>query len=396
MRPPSAVRRGLETLLDDAFDLLTAAQLPEAGPRTLLALSSREGLAAALARPQAHADLLSPAALDWLRSGAARRQAEQHAERARAQGLRLLGWHDPPYPVYLRHIYDPPPVLFVRGRLNPGEGERCVAIVGSRAASPQGGALARALAAELAAAGVTIVSGLAHGIDTAAHRGALDAKGRTVAVLGSSHDRLYPRENARLAEAIGASGAVVSELPPGSSAHPGTFPRRNRIIAALSSAVIVVEAGERSGALITANHALELGRGVAAVPGSIDAPQCAGSNALLRDGATIITSPEDALVLAGLSPRAPRLPLGARTRRSASRPAAAIPSPSASSTLTAASLRDPHQSRVLQAVSAGASDLASLVHETRLAPRDATVALASLELSGILWTDHAGGIRLAR
>ncbi len=184
--------------MDSTFDLLTLALVPGLGPRAAHELASRGPLAEALARPGEHADLLAAPALEALRSGTARRQAEAEVRRAGALGVRLVGRDESDYPPWLRRVYAPPPVLWVRGTLVAGEGEGAVAVVGSRAATGLGLAFARTLARDLASAGLTIVSGLARGIDTAAHRGALDAHGRTVAVLGSGLDRLYPRENADL------------------------------------------------------------------------------------------------------------------------------------------------------------------------------------------------------
>jgi DNA processing protein len=197
-------------------------------------------------------------------------------------------------------------VLFVRGALLKDEGERAVALVGSRAATAQGLTFARALGRGLAEAGVTVVSGLARGIDAAAHRGALEAEGRTVAVLGSGHGRLYPRENEDLARAIAArGGAVVSEFPVDTRPWKGNFPRRNRVIAGWGRGVVVVEAGERSGALITARLALEEGRDVLAVPGHPTWPGAAGTNALLRDGAVLVRHAGDILEEIGLGARSP-------------------------------------------------------------------------------------------
>jgi DNA processing protein len=204
------------------------------------------------------------------------------------------------YPSWLGRIHDPPGRLWVRGTIDPGEGARSVAIVGARAATPLGESFARVLSADLAAAGLTIVSGLARGIDTAAHVGALEAGGRTVAVLGAGIDRPYPPQNAGLAEAIARTGALVSEFPPGSEPWKGHFPRRNRTIAGWSRLVVVVEAGARSGALITARVALEEGRDVMAVPGHPSVPAAAGTNALLRDGAAVVRDARDVLDELGL------------------------------------------------------------------------------------------------
>jgi DNA processing protein len=206
----------------------------------------------------------------------------------------------------LRAIHDPPPGLYLRGE---GATELlarpCVAIVGARACSGYGRAVARTLAQELAAAGVVVVSGLARGVDGEAHRGALAARGLTVAVLGCGIDRDYPAAHAELASRIRASGALVSEYGPGIEPAPWRFPARNRIIAGLSAATVVVEARERSGALITADFALEEGRDVFAVPGEITSSLSAGTNALLRLGATPLLGSRDVLELLGIDPSPP-------------------------------------------------------------------------------------------
>jgi DNA processing protein len=193
---------------------------------------------------------------------------------------------DQEYPPLLRAL-DPGPVLFLRGRIEPGDA-LAIAIVGSRHATPYGVGVAEELASELARRGITIVSGLARGIDTAAHRGALAAGGRTIAVLGSGLDVVYPPENARLAGEVVQSGAIVSQFPPGTRPAPWNFPVRNRVIAGLSLGVVVVEAAERSGALITAGLAGELGREVYAVPGRITSAASRGANRLLQDGAKLV------------------------------------------------------------------------------------------------------------
>src|SRR5579859_6860553 len=210
--------------------------------------------------------------------------------------IRALTLLDDEYPAGLRQVADPPPVLFVRGRLTPADAQ-AVALVGTRRATTYGRAVADRLARDLAAAGVTVVSGLAKGIDTSAHRAALQAGGRTIAVLGNGLDQVYPAENAGLARQIVDSdaGAVVSEFAPGVPPDAVNFPRRNRIISGLSSGTVIVEAGERSGALITADFALEQGREVLAVPGSIFSPMSAGPNELLKQGATPVTGAADIL-----------------------------------------------------------------------------------------------------
>jgi len=194
---------------------------------------------------------------------------------------------DPRYPVLLGAIPTPPP-LFVRGELVDDDA-LALAIVGSRRPTPYGLAVAERLASDLAARGVTIVSGLARGIDTAAHRGALAAGGRTIAVLGCGLDVVYPRENVPLARTIETRGAVVSQFPAGMPALPGHFPARNRTLAGLALGVVVVEAAEKSGALITAGFAGDLGRETFAVPGRITSPSSAGANRLIQDGAKLVT-----------------------------------------------------------------------------------------------------------
>jgi len=219
-----------------------------------------------------------------------------------AGGLRFVARSEPAFPGRLRAIHDPPPGLFVRGEQELALLERpCVAVVGARSCSPYGTAVALAFGRELAAAGVVVVSGLARGVDAAAHRGALDA-GQTVAVLGCGVDRDYPRAHATLASAVAGSGLIVSEYPPGVEPAPWRFPARNRIVAGLSVATVVVEARERSGALITADLALEEGREVLAVPGEITSHLSRGTNALLRLGATPATCVEDVLDAIGVEP----------------------------------------------------------------------------------------------
>ena len=206
-------------------------------------------------------------------------------------------------PPLLRAIHDPPVGLFVRGDAEPSLLERpAVAIVGARACSGYGASVARSLARELAAAGLLVVSGLARGIDAEAHRGALAAGAATIAVLGCGIDRDYPAAHAELARRIAADGLIVSEYAPGVEPAPWRFPARNRIVAGLCAATVVVEARERSGALITADLALEEGREVFAVPGEITASLSAGTNALLKLGATPLTGAADVLLSFGIEP----------------------------------------------------------------------------------------------
>jgi DNA processing protein len=230
--------------------------------------------------------------------GAAEAEAELR-ELARI-GAWLLASDEPAYPEPLRHIADPPPVLAVRGRIEALHGP-AVAVIGARNASANGRVIARRIAAELAAAGVVVVSGLARGIDTAAHEGALEGGGGTVAAVACGVDIAYPPENEGLMARIGAAGgAVVSERPPGAAARAKDFPRRNRIISGLSLGIVVVEAAPQSGSLITARLAAEQGREVMAVPGSPLDPRHKGTNGLLREGATLVETAAD--VLEALAP----------------------------------------------------------------------------------------------
>jgi DNA processing protein len=261
----------------------------------------------------------------------------------------------------LRAIHDPPRYLYLRGN---GEVELlaqpAVAIVGARACSPYGAQVARMLGRELAAAGLVVVSGMARGVDAEAHRGALDAGGHTVAVLGCGIDRDYPAAHAELARRICESGLVVSEYEAGVEPAPWRFPARNRIIAGLTAATVIVEARERSGALITADFALEDGREVFAVPGEITSALAAGTNRLLQQGATPLTCAADVLELFGLaaSQRAP-VKLGETAKR------------------------------MLESLRDGAASADELGRVTRLTPAATAVALAELELAGL--AAEAGG-----
>jgi len=201
---------------------------------------------------------------------------------------------DTRYPAALAAIHDPPPMLWIRGCAD-SLGGAMVAVVGSRAASPYALEVARTLGADLARRGVTVVSGMARGVDSAAHEGALGAGGATVAVFGCGVDVIYPREHARLAARIREAGALVSEFPPETPPLPAYFPQRNRIISGLALAVVVVEAAEKSGSLITARFALDQGREVLAVPGNILSGRNSGAHALLRDGERIVETAEDIL-----------------------------------------------------------------------------------------------------
>lgn len=219
-------------------------------------------------------------------------QAQKEIDRAAAKNVSLLALDDPHYPSLLKNIHDPPVVLYVLGDPKALQG-RGIGMVGSRAASHYGKSIALQMAQGLVNRDFTIVSGMALGIDTAAHNGALAAKGRTIAVLGCGIDVIYPPVNRKLYSQIGASGAIVSEYPLGTLPESFRFPARNRIISGLSLGIVVVEAAKRSGALITAQNALEQGREIFAVPGRIDSAKSAGTHSLLQQGAKLVHSVSD-------------------------------------------------------------------------------------------------------
>jgi DNA processing protein len=270
------------------------------------------------------------------------------------------------YPIELNDLQHPPAELYAIGNATILDKPR-VAIVGTRASTGYGERITRMLTRSLVRAGVTVVSGMARGIDGTAHRTALEEGGDTIAVLGTGIDVPYPVGHRQLHRTIAERGLVVSENPPGMKAHQGAFPKRNRIIAALAPVTIVVEAGFRSGALNTASQALELGRTVAAVPGPIDSDQSRGSNQLLRDGAVLIASPEDALALLGLS-----APVNARE--------------------STPLLPDTEQ-KVWESTERGYADMDSLPGKTGLTMAECLAAVTSLEILGLIECSLAGEVR---
>lgn len=219
---------------------------------------------------------------------------DQVWERILSRNIQILTWDDDIYPALLKEVDQPPPVLYVRGNLIPADGV-AVAIVGTRRLTMYGKQVTDELAAYLSHHGVTIISGLARGVDAVAHDAALKSGGRTIAVLGSGVDVIYPPEHQHLADQIIQQGAVISDYPPGTPPDGINFPPRNRIISGLALATVIVEAGDKSGALITASFAANQGRDVLAVPGSIYAPQSKGTNRLIQQGARPMLSPEDVL-----------------------------------------------------------------------------------------------------
>lgn len=295
-----------------------------------------------------------------------RREARQLAADAERCGASLVLLGDTNYPPPLMHLVDPPPYLLVMGDLSVLD-RPSVAIVGTRRATPYGERVTKALAGALAAAGACVVSGMARGIDAAAHRAALSRGGVTAAVLGTGVDVAYPVGHRSLHQAIVERGVVISEFPCGSKAAPASFPRRNRIIAALAKLTIVVEAGERSGALITSGHALDLGRDVGAVPGPIESPQHVGSNDLLRHGAHPILGAGDALLLLGLKDPADR--------------------PDVAPTLQG------DERSIWLALDQGAMPIDMLTERAALTPRRSLAAVTALELAGLVETLPGGELK---
>ena len=220
------------------------------------------------------------------------KKTEETAEKILKSGEKFMLLSDPDYPEPLAEIFDPPPILFCRGQLLP-EDKKSVGIVGTRTFSPYGKQVADRMAFELAGMGITVVSGMAQGIDSFAHEAALRAGGRTIAVLGGGFDSVTSTRARKLFEKIPEQGAVLTEFPTGSPPTPENFPKRNRVISGLSLGVVVVEAPEGSGALITAQQALEQGREVMAVPGRVDSPNSAGTHKLIRQGAALVATAQD-------------------------------------------------------------------------------------------------------
>lgn len=321
-------------------------------------------------------------------------EAQGRLEEARDKGIEIIIWGDGHYPERLTEIQDPPPVLWAKGFIEAGD-KFSIGLVGSRQASPAGLAAARKLAREGAEMGLCIISGLAKGVDAQAHWGAMEAGGRTLAVLGSGLNWRYPRENARLYEEIPERGALVSEFPPEVKPLPANFPKRNRIIAGLSLAVVVVEAGERSGALITARQALEMNREVMALPGAAGVPGARGGNRLIKEGAALVESMAEVVaeirprLLEGLPKRAgAQSPANDASARPG--PAAAQAPPRPSALMEQAGQGEPSldpdspEGKLAALLSAGPKDIESLVQLSGLSVSGLSLALLNLELAGRL------------
>ncbi len=294
---------------------------------------------------------------------AVRTRANAYLARGASCGAVCVLPCDDRYPVAFGALRSAPPLIWMAGAPALAR-QRSVAIVGTRAASPGGLRFAHELAVACARNGVAVVSGLARGIDGAAHQGALDAQGSTIAVLGTGLDVPYPPRHRALQDRIANEGLLLSEVPPGERGHAGTFPQRNRLIAALAEVTVVVEAGRQSGALITARVAQELDRTVCAVPGAVHSPECVGSNALIRDGAQVICSPEDLLAelgIHGASSHAPML--------------------------------EGDAAACWDALQRGSADVSVLAGRANLDLRRANIALSALELHGLIDIDVTGCVR---
>ena len=289
---------------------------------------------------------------------------EAELEHLAGLNARLVTQTESEYPERLRQIHDPPPFLYIRGHFTPQD-DLAIALVGARTASTYGRKMARELAHELAGCGVCVVSGLARGIDSEAHQASLEAGGRTIAVLGSGLDVMYPREHIALAERIAESGAVVSEFSFGSQPEAGNFPYRNRVISGISLGTVVVEATEKSGSLITAQCALDQNREVFAVPGPVTASRSRGPHRLIKDGAKLVESIDDIL-----SEIAPAL---ARTDRDEKNETSAPVVP-----------LEPDEERVFQLFPEEAVHVDTLITGSRLAPARVLEVLLGLELKGIV------------
>jgi len=369
-RPPS-----LEELL--ALQL-TAGVGSVTYRRLLRTFGSVQGILAASASRIEEVEGVGPKRAESLASGRGLELAEAETARAAEMGVGLLAYTDDDYPAALKHIYDPPLVLYVKGELRPGDA-LAIAVVGARNCSYYGRSQAERFAGALAGMGFTVVSGLARGVDSAAHSGALDAGGRTLAVMGRGLAGVYPPENEELAARIAAAGAVLSELPLQTPPSRENFPRRNRLISGLSLGVLIVEGSRRSGALITARSALEQGREVFALPGKVDSSRSAGPNSLIKSaGAKLVEGPED--ILDELGPVADelvglKLPPGLREKAKAGR----VKESDAPADLRAAGLSGKERG-VLDRLSSDPAQMDALIEASGLPPAEVASILMVLEI----------------
>ncbi len=330
-----------------------------------------------------------PRAIDYsaLKSKRLFEMAEEEIKKAESEGVEIISQLDERYPVALKEIHDPPILLYVKGHL-PLESVPKVAVVGSRIASLYGKRTAESISRGLAEAGVAVVSGMAVGIDSAAHQGALSANGITLAVLGGGLSRLYPHENKKMADAIVKKGAVLSEYPMEMPPRPEYFPVRNRIISGLSSAVLVVEAKEKSGALITVDLALEQGRDVFAVPGNVDSARSGGTNSLLKQGAKFAMSAED--ILEELNIKRGSMPARGEKREGREPELAArrargvpLPRPTCREQELAANLSE-EENNILSLINSEPAHVDSLIEHSGASASKTIAALSLLEIKGFL------------
>lgn len=371
---------------DDQRDWLTLAMVPGVGSAHFIRLLARFRTPGAVLRA-------SRGMLAEVVSANLARRIHTYGEEADISGqesameaadAHLITMEDKAYPERLAEIYDPPLLLFVRGEIRP-EDERCVAIVGTRRATPYGIRMAEQFGRDLAAAGITVVSGLAAGVDAAAHRGALEAGGRTIAVLGCGVDVVYPRENESLMKDITRQGAVVSQFVMGCKPNKGNFPVRNRIISGLTLGTLIIEAPIRSGALITARNAAEQGREVFAIPGQIGVQNSQGPHSLIRQGAKLVESVDDIISeLPALAPVAQpsMVHIEEAERATAPRPA---PRPQlAPQPKPAVANASSEERKVLSVLTPDGAFIDDIAQRCRLSIAESLRALTVLELKGMV------------
>ncbi len=374
----------------EKLDWLQLARSGGVGPRTFFKLLDRFGSARRAFEELPRLARAAGSGEQWRRCS--RDAAEAEFEALDELGCELIAQGEPGYPERLAEIADPPPLLTLRGRIELLAAAG-VAIVGARNASANGRAFAKGLASELAAGGLVITSGLARGIDTAAHEGALAAGGATIAVIASGIDVPYPEDNAELMARIAETGAVITERPLGSVPQARHFPRRNRLISGLSLGVVVVEAAPQSGSLITARLAAEQGREVMAVPGSPLDPRHRGTNQLLRDGATLIETADDVRTALGPFQLAPKAPPKLRPTASERRPAP-TPAPRAAPAALPAANGD-LASQVRERLGPEPLLVDELIRQCHASTAEVQRALLELELDGRIERHPGNRVSLA-
>ena len=354
------ITEGSRDLEHETACWLAISRVPHIGPVRIERLLARFGsLSSAWSAPREDLRaVLDPKPLAELLAARSRIDTDEELHRIARLGIRAIHPGHSSFPRLLNEISGRPSILYVRGELLPVD-SASVAIVGTRRATPYGRQSAERVAGELAQAGVTVISGLARGVDVAAHRAALSAGGRTIAVLGSGPDVIYPSEHRRLAEQILESGALISEFAPGAKPDAQNFPARNRIISGMTLGTVVIEAPVRSGALITATFAADQGREVFVIPGSIFAPSSEGTNALLRDGARLVRDGADVLEDLGLGGR----------KDAASRQSEL--------------LLDEDERRLYDALGKEARHIDEVAEEVGLSAREASALLLTMELRGL-------------